>query len=256
MPDPRPPETATPPRHPSQSRLALRRVRRVVNVWLAVFLGPLYRRKNVGRRSRIDRSAQILGWKSIRLGHHVLIGENCWLNVNFPNAEQPCLTIGNYSMIGRRNMISSGMRLTLGDYTLTGPDCRLIGADHVYDDPFRPYISTGAAPGGTIEVGDNCWLGAAVQVIGSVKIGRGSVIGAGSLVTRDVPPFSVAVGSPARVLKRFDMSSMRWIRAEDFTSEMERLLPSSTDYLASLRSATPTVEMPYLATGFRAGNAL
>ena len=55
-----------------------------------------------------------------------------------------------------------------------------------------------------VEIGDDCWIGANVTILPGVKIGQGCTIGAGSIVTKDIPDFSVAVGSPARVIKKVD----------------------------------------------------
>lgn len=88
--------------------------------------------------------------------------------------------------------------IRIGDDVLMGPYCVLRAADHGFDDVSRPireqeYVS------GTIIVEDDVWLGSHVVVKGGVTIGRGSVIGAHSVVTKDIPPYSVAIGVPARV---------------------------------------------------------
>jgi acetyltransferase-like isoleucine patch superfamily enzyme len=76
----------------------------------------------------------------------------------------------------------------------------MIAANHVFSDPDRPIHSQGLdhAP---ITIEDDVWIGGRVNVVAGVTVGRGSVIGAGAVVTKDVPPYSVAVGVPARVIK-------------------------------------------------------
>lgn len=65
-----------------------------------------------------------------------------------------------------------------------------------------------------VVIEDNVWLGEFVTVLQGVTIGKGSIIGAMSVVSRDVPPFSIAVGSPARVIKKFDFETKRWKKHE------------------------------------------
>lgn len=94
-------------------------------------------------------------------------------------------------------------KITIGTRTLFGPDVSLYSGSH----PTNPDIRQGLAGpemGGEIEIGDDCWLGGKVIVLAGVKIGRGSVVGAGSVVTKNVEPFSIVVGNPARFLRRVE----------------------------------------------------
>ncbi len=88
-----------------------------------------------------------------------------------------------------------------------GKDC-LIAAhsgifanNHIYSDPTQLIMSQGVTRQGIV-IEDDCWLGSGVKVLDGVTIGRGSVVGAGAVVTKNIPPFSIAVGVPARVIKR------------------------------------------------------
>lgn len=94
----------------------------------------------------------------------------------------------------------NGGRIEIGNDVLIGPYCVLRSADHVFSDLSKPIKSQGHAPG-KIVIEDDCWLGSHVVVTSNVTIGKGSVIGAHSVVTRDIPPYSVAMGVPA-IVKR------------------------------------------------------
>ena len=79
--------------------------------------------------------------------------------------------------------------------------CFVTDADHRFDDPDRPVPWQGFTSKGPVHIGDNVWCGTHVVVTSGVTIGERSVIGANSVVTNDIPPFSVAAGVPARVLR-------------------------------------------------------
>jgi acetyltransferase-like isoleucine patch superfamily enzyme len=78
--------------------------------------------------------------------------------------------------------------------------CVVTDANHRFDDPSKPLTHQGFTSKGPTHVGNDCWLGANVVVTSGVTIGDRSVVGANSVVTEDVPPFSVVAGSPARVI--------------------------------------------------------
>jgi acetyltransferase-like isoleucine patch superfamily enzyme len=90
--------------------------------------------------------------------------------------------------------------IRIGDNVIIGPNCVLRAADHIYSDITKAIKFQGHR-GGHIIIEDNCWLGANVVVLKDVTIGKGSIIGAGAVVTRDIPPNSIAVGVPARVMR-------------------------------------------------------
>ncbi|KAK9452008.1 trimeric LpxA-like protein [Limtongia smithiae] len=91
--------------------------------------------------------------------------------------------------------------VTIGDRVLFGPNVSILSATHDTDVQARRNGVEYALP---ITIGSDCWLGGNVTVLPGVTIGRGCTIGAGSVVARDIPPFSVAVGVPAKVVKKLD----------------------------------------------------
>ncbi|KAG5358594.1 putative acetyltransferase C18B11.09c [Yarrowia sp. B02] len=91
--------------------------------------------------------------------------------------------------------------ITIGDRVLLGPNVSLITATHDVEVQSRRDHIEFAAP---ITIGDDCWLGSGVQVMPGVNIGKGCTIGANSVVTKDIPDYSVAVGIPAKVTKKLE----------------------------------------------------
>ncbi|KAJ5928578.1 hypothetical protein N7466_007534 [Penicillium verhagenii] len=93
--------------------------------------------------------------------------------------------------------------ITIGERVLFGPNVSLYGAIHPLDPAVRQGMK-GPEAGKEIHIEDDVWIGGSVMVLAGVRIGRGSTIGAGSVVTRDVPPFHFAAGNPARVIRRIE----------------------------------------------------
>lgn len=91
--------------------------------------------------------------------------------------------------------------VTIGHRVLFGPFVSIFAATHEVGVQSRRDGVEYAAP---VSIGDDCWIGGNVTIMPGVTIGKGCTIGAGSVVTRDIPDFSVAVGSPARVVKKVD----------------------------------------------------
>lgn len=95
-------------------------------------------------------------------------------------------------------ILDCGM-VTIGDRVLFGPFVSIFGATHETDVQSR---RNGIEYGGSVTIGDDCWIGGNTTIMPGVTIGKGCTIGAGSIVTKSIPDFSVAVGSPAKVIKK------------------------------------------------------
>jgi acetyltransferase-like isoleucine patch superfamily enzyme len=89
--------------------------------------------------------------------------------------------------------------IEIGSNVLIGPYCIIHSANHKFDDITKLIVEQGfkKAP---VKIGDECWIGANVIILPGVSIGKGSVVGAGSVVTKNIPPYSVVVGNPAQIL--------------------------------------------------------
>ncbi|MBP3683691.1 MAG: sugar O-acetyltransferase [Oscillospiraceae bacterium] len=111
---------------------------------------------------------------------------------------------GHHVHLGKNVYINAGVKLVddthiyVGDYTMMGPNVVLATAGHPIDPTLR---EKGLQYNLPVHIGRNCWLGAGVIVMPGVTIGDNSVIGAGSIVTKDIPANVVAVGNPCRVLR-------------------------------------------------------
>jgi acetyltransferase-like isoleucine patch superfamily enzyme len=110
------------------------------------------------------------------------------------------ISIGNNVFVGRNCTILDPCEIKIGDNCFLGPNVSLFGAT-LYTDPKRRQGSKSAQIGSKITISEDVWIGGGVIVLPGVKIGKGAAVGAGSVVTKDVPPYTVVAGNPARVTR-------------------------------------------------------
>lgn len=138
--------------------------------------------------AQIGPRTKILPTVLIREGQNITIGSDCYFNHN------TILTGGH-----------ADGKLVIGNHVMTGPNVGMYVANHFYKDPQKTIDSQGYSENDII-IEDDVWIGANSIVTSGVRIGRGSVIGACSVVTKDIPPFSIAVGAPAKVIRKRDLN--------------------------------------------------
>lgn len=113
--------------------------------------------------------------------------------------------IGEGSEVGERCRISIANSLKIGKKVLLSPNVYITDCDHEYRNVVVPVIDQGIVQKGQkVSIGDGSYIGINAVIVGNVEIGKHCVIGANSVVTKDVPDYSVAVGSPAKVIKKIN----------------------------------------------------
>jgi len=133
----------------------------------------------------------------IRIGQNAYLGRNAILS-----CKEGSISIDDYCNISANCSLLSETEIKLGKFCFLAGHCYLVaGGNHSFDDTTRPIMFQPSLSKGGIFIADDVWFGAGVIVLDGVRIGQGSVVGAGSVVTEDLPEFSVAVGSPARKIK-------------------------------------------------------
>jgi acetyltransferase-like isoleucine patch superfamily enzyme len=137
----------------------------------------------------------------ITIGEGTFVMHHAELHVyNFRELPHAGIHIGKDSLIGEFNVIRGQGGVTIGDRVYTSPLVQIAAVNHVFDDPQRPFVEQGITAQGIV-IEDDVWIGAGAIITDGVTIGQGAVIAAGAVVTRDVPPHTVAGGVPARVLR-------------------------------------------------------
>jgi acetyltransferase-like isoleucine patch superfamily enzyme len=109
--------------------------------------------------------------------------------------------IGAGTFLNMGVMVAAADLVEIGDHCMFANGCFISDASHRFDDPDTPVPWQGFTSKGPTRIGDNVWCGAHVVITSGVTVGERCVIGANSVVTQDLPPFSIAAGVPAKVLR-------------------------------------------------------
>lgn len=191
--------------------------------WLATWCAPPYKARTylAGMSSRGYVACDaVIYHKKLRLGRNVFIDDRV---VVFQCEEGGSIELGDSVQVFRDTIMETGegaslsvgagssilqrcslhayvASIRIGSRVLIGPNCAIFSYDHGMESA-QSIRAQPCTAKGDVEIGDESWLGAGVIVLSGVRIGRGAVVGAGSVVTQDIPEYAIAGGSPARVLK-------------------------------------------------------
>ncbi len=144
-----------------------------------------------GKLGKKLRSACFCHWNKMQEETDINIEKNVQLSER--------VTLGKHSGIGEKSILSG--TVTIGNDVMIGPELMCYTTNHQTTRTDIPMIEQGFAGERPIIIGNDVWIGSRVIILGGVKIGDGAIIGAGSVVTHDVPPYSVVGGNPARIIK-------------------------------------------------------
>jgi acetyltransferase-like isoleucine patch superfamily enzyme len=180
-------------------------------LWVKLFLNPFKHKRGrqaiVRSRSRLD----VLPFQDFELGDHSTVEDFATIN----NGMGP-VRIGHHSFIGLSDVIIGPV--TIGHHVILAQHIVISGLNHAYEDIHTP-ISAQKCVVKPIVIEDECWIGANSVVTAGVRIGKHAVVAAGSVVTKDVPPFSVVAGNPARVIKQYDPQTRQWEKVRSIKPE-------------------------------------
>lgn len=172
--------------------------------WVSWFVNPFYHKRGkhsvIRRRTRMD----VLPFNRFELGDYSTIEDFCTVNNGVGD-----VIIGRETRIGMGNVLIGPV--TIGDSVMFAQNIVLSGLNHSYEDIDLP-ISRQKETTALITIEDECWIGANAVITAGVTLGKHSVVAAGAVVTKDIPPYSIAVGNPARVIKQYDFEKKQWVR--------------------------------------------
>jgi maltose O-acetyltransferase len=129
--------------------------------------------KSTGKNINIEKGASFGSGKNIEIGDDSGIGENCQIPDN----------------------------IKIGRDVMMGPDVLIIGKNHEFQNLQIPMRLQGAKDASPVVIGDDVWIGARTIILPGITINKGAIIGAGSVVTHDIPAFAICAGNPARVIR-------------------------------------------------------
>ena len=161
--------------------------------------------KKAGKRVTLGKSVHLAGMQYTTVGDMTGIGEYSIVTAYKALAKDPELTIGSNCNIGPYNHITCINKVQIGNGLLTGRWVTITDNSHGNNTleelsvaPWQRKLSSKAG----VVIGQNVWIGDKATILPGVTIGDGSIIGANSVVTKDVPPHTIVCGNPARIVKQ------------------------------------------------------
>lgn len=173
--------------------------------WVRWFVTPFMHHRGKGSVIRWSSRTDIFPFNNFSLGANATIEDFCTVNNGVGD-----IIIGDDSRVGLGSVLIGPV--TIGKQVILAQNIVLSGLNHTYSDinvPTRLQRVT-TSP---IVVEDEVWIGANAVIIAGVTIGKHSVVAGGSVVTKSIPSYSVAVGNPAKVVKHYDFEKGEWVKA-------------------------------------------
>ena len=138
----------------------------------------------------------------LEIGKGTLLEPGCWLTI----ADEAEVRIGEGCFLNKSTMIAAHRSVTIGDHTMFANHCFISDASHRYDDPEVPVTWQGFSSKGPTAIGSSCWFGVNCVITEGVTVGDRCVVGANSVVNRDLPDGVIAAGAPAKVIREIDFA--------------------------------------------------
>jgi len=169
----------------------------------------------LGNKTYIPNDIKFEKPENIQIGDNVIIGRVCWLAANPLTGKETCnLTIGAGCYIGNFAHIYCTYEIKLGQNVLLADRVYIADNSHGYKDIDIPIHSQAIEQLQEVKIGDNSWLGENVCIIGA-SVGKHCVIGANSVVTKTIPDYCIAVGIPAKIIKRYSFEKQSWLKTDE-----------------------------------------
>lgn len=173
-------------------------------LWVRLFVNPILNKK--GKASIIRRSVRldVFPYNNFSIGKNSTIEDFSTINNGVGHVE-----IGDRTRLGMANVIIGPIKI--GSDIMFAQNIVCSGLNHTYEDITMP-IADQKVTTSLITIEDEVWIGANAVITAGVTVGKHSVVAGGSVVTKDVPPYSIVGGNPAKLLKQFNKKSGKWER--------------------------------------------
>ena len=172
-------------------------------LWVKLLVNPFIHHKGKGAKVRWNTRMDVLPFNKFSLGDNATIEDFCTINNGVGD-----VFIGNGTLIGMSNVIIGPVNI--GNNVIFAQNIVASGLNHEYRD-VTISIKDQKTVVSTITVEDDCWIAANAVLTAGITIGKHSVVAGGAVVTKSIPPYSVAAGNPAKVIKRYDEGLKEWV---------------------------------------------
>lgn len=172
--------------------------------WVRWFVNPFIHKKGKGAKVRSRVRLDVMPFNKFEMGDRAVIESFCTINNGVGD-----LYIGDDTLVGIGNTIIGPARI--GSNVIMAQNIVVSGLNHIYEDINIPIVKQNVTTA-PITIGDDSWIGANAVITAGVTIGKHCVVAGGSVVTKSIPDYSVAVGNPARVIKQYDHTQKAWVR--------------------------------------------
>lgn len=176
--------------------------------------------KALGQGAYLVKPFRVDGIGNISIGDRTFFQKGVWLYCCGVDGLSASLIVGKGCVFGYNNHITSVREVTIGDDVLTANNVYISDNMHEYEDITKPVMHQPVRFKRAVFIGAGAWIGENVSIIGAC-VGKNSVIGANSVVTRDIPDYCVAVGAPAVVIRQFDLQLQAWIDKRDLVCSID-----------------------------------
>lgn len=170
--------------------------------WVKWVINPMIHKKGKNAVIRSRTRMDVVPFNAFTIGNNSTIEDFSTVN----NGLGP-VVIGDHVRIGMSNVIIGPVKI--GSYVIFAQNVVLSGLNHSYEDVKTPTCLQKCTTADII-IEDEVWIGANAVITAGVKVGKHSVVAGGSVVTKDVPPYSVVGGNPAKILKQYNFETSQW----------------------------------------------
>ncbi len=183
------------------------RVYSKAHTWL---IGPCF--FSLGKKTTIHPPCKFLNGKRISIGNGVTIDSNAWIQVlpDQPLGNHPIIVIKDHASIGMGATISAIKSIVIEEYVLCARNVYISDHGHAFSDITVPIALQKMSEGSEVVIGAHSWLGQNCVILPGVRIGKHCIIGANSVVNKQIPDYCVCAGAPAKIIKIYNSSSQKW----------------------------------------------